>query len=254
MDSAQLRRLLTHVSEGEITPDAAAEQLRHLPYEDLGFARLDHHRAIRDQLPEVVLADGKSTEQVVAVSLAILERSKRLLITRTSTEQKDALEEAIPDIVRHEPSRALSVDRRSERPPLQPGILIICGGTADLPVVGEAAATIALMGHAAECLIDVGVAGLHRLLDQFDRLRAARVIIVVAGMDAALPSVVAGLTSAPVIAVPTSTGYGASFEGLAALLALLNACASGVTVVNIDNGFGAGYQAALINALADPPA
>ena len=197
-----------------------------------------------------MLAAGKTTEQTVGAALAILRGTDRLLVTRASADVAAALRAAIPDLRAHPPSTTYSVDRRTEVPALLPGILVVSGGTADLPVVEEAIATATLMGHAPDRLIDVGVAGLHRLLDQLDTLRAARVIVAVAGMDAALPSVIAGLTAAPVIAVPTSTGYGASFEGLAPLLALLNSCAAGVTVVNIDNGFGAGYQAAMINALA----
>ena len=248
-DPTQLQALLERVSRGELSPHDAAERLRHLPYEDLGFARIDHHRALRDALPEVVLAEGKTPSQVVAASCAILERAGRVLITRSSEETARALEAEIPDLTRHPPSTTLSVDRRTPRA-LRGGVLIVSGGTADLPVVEEAAATCRLMGHAVERLIDVGVAGLHRVLAEIDTLRAANVLIVVAGMDGALPSVVAGLTAAPVIAVPTSNGYGAAFDGLAPLLAMLNACATGVTVVNIDNGFGAGYQAALINELA----
>lgn len=227
------------------------EQLRLLPYEAVaGVAHIDHHRALRDALPEVVLAQGKTPEQVVQAALAVLGQSDRLLVTRTSDVAAAALRAAIPDLHAHAPSLTYSVDRRADVPPPLPGILVLSGGTADLPVVAEAVATATLMGHAPRQLVDVGVAGLHRLLDHLGVLRAARVIVVVAGMDGALPSVVAGLTVAPVLAVPTSTGYGAAFDGLAPLLAMLNACAPGVTVLNIDNGFGAGYQAALINALA----
>ena len=179
----------------------------------------------------------------------MLAGADRLLVTRADPEAA-ALGRAIPDLRAHPPSTALSLDRRGDAPPPLPGILALSGGTADLPVLEEAAVTAELMGHAVDRIADVGVAGLHRLLDELDALQAARVLIVVAGMDAALPSVVAGLTAAPVIAVPTSTGYGAAFDGLAALLATLDACAPGVTVVNIDNGFGAGYQAALVNRLA----
>lgn len=227
------------------------EQLRSLPYETLpGVAHIDHHRALRDALPEVVLAQGKTPEQVVQTALAVLSQADRLLVTRVPEAAATALRAAIPDLRAHAPSLTYSVDRRLDVPAPLPGILVLSGGTADLPVVMEAVATATLMDHAPQQLIDVGVAGLHRLLDHLDVLRAARVIIVVAGMDGALPSVVAGLTAAPVLAVPTSTGYGAAFDGLAPLLAMLNACAPGVTVLNIDNGFGAGYQAALINALA----
>ncbi len=237
-----------------MSPRDAAERLRILPYEDLGFARIDHHRAIRDALPEVVLAEGKTAQQTVAASCAILERAGCLLVTRASEEIAQALEAAIPDLRRHPPSTTLSADRRAPRA-LRSGVVIASGGTADLAVVEEAAATCGLMGHEAERIIDVGVAGIHRVLAETAALREAKVIVVVAGMDGALPSVVAGLTAVPVIAVPTSSGYGAAFEGLAPLLAMLNACATGVSVVNIDNGFGAGYIAALINeqAWSAPP-
>ena len=250
MDQARLRALLDRVAAGDLSVTAAAGELRALPYRDLGFARIDHHRALRDALPEVVLGEGKTPEQVVAAAREILAGADRVLVTRAASEAAVALDEAFPDLRAHPPSTAFTVDRRADVPPPLPGVLALSGGSADLPVLEEAAATAELMGQAVDRLVDVGVAGLHRLLDQLDALQAARVLIVVAGMDAALPSVVAGLTAAPVIAVPTSTGYGAAFEGLSALLATLNACAPGVTVVNIDNGFGAGYQAALINQLA----
>ena len=252
--SAQLDALLERVARGEVSPQAAADRLRALPVEDLGFARLDHHRAIRDALPEVVLAEGKTAQQAVAASCAILERAGCLLVTRASEEIAQALEAAIPDLRRHPPSTTLSADRRPPRT-LRRGVVIASGGTADLAVVEEAAATCGLMGHEAERIIDVGVAGIHRVLAETATLREANVIVVVAGMDGALPSVVAGLTATPVIAVPTSNGYGAAFEGLAPLLTMLNSCATGVSVVNIDNGFGAGYIAALINeqAWSGPP-
>ena len=250
IDQARLRELLDRVASGALSPADAAAELRHLPYRDIGFARIDHHRALRDALPEVVLADGKTPAQVVAAAQEVLAGADRLLVTRADPEAAAALRRAIPDLRAHPPSTALSLDRRGDAPPPLPGILALSGGTADLPVLEESAVTAELMGHAVDRIADVGVAGLHRLLDELDALQAARVLIVVAGMDAALPSVVAGLTAAPVIAVPTSTGYGAAFDGLAALLATLNACAPGVTVVNIDNGFGAGYQAALVNRLA----
>ena len=247
-DGTQLEALLERVARGELSPSDAAERLRVLPIEDLGFARLDHHRAIRDVLPEVVLAEGKTEQQVVAAGCAILERAGCLLVTRASEEIAQALEAAIPDLRRHPPSTALSVDRRPPRTP-RSGVVIASGGTADLPVVEEAAATCALMGHEVERIVDVGVAGIHRVLAETEALREANVIVVVAGMDGALPSVVAGLTASPVIAVPTSIGYGASFGGIAALLGMLNSCASGVAVMNIDNGFGAGFLANRINRL-----
>ena len=248
IDRSRLVELLGKLADGRHSVDDVADQLCLLPFEMLGeFARVDHHRALRDELPEVILAEGKLTAQVVAIARSVLSHSDRLLVTRASAQVGEALREVIPDLRQHAPSTTYSVDRRQQRP-AKPGILVVAGGTSDLPVVEEAIATAQLMGHEPDRLVDVGVAGLHRLLADLDRLRAARVLIVVAGMDAALSSVVAGLTAVPIIAVPTSTGYGASFGGLAALLAMLNACAPGVSVVNIDNGFGAGYQAALINA------
>lgn len=253
IDEQRLATLLQAVERGDLAVPDALERLRTLPYEDLGDLRLDHHRGLRDALPEVVLAEGKTTDQTVRAALGILAHADRLLVTRVGEDAARALATAIPDLRPHPPSTTWSVDRRAPSPPPLPGIVMISGGTADLPVVEEAVATAALMGHEPERIIDVGVAGLHRLLDHVPRLRAANVIVAVAGMDAALPSVIAGLTEQPVIAVPTSTGYGAAFDGLAALLALMNACAPGVSVMNIDNGFGAGYQAALINALAARP-
>ncbi len=228
--------------------EAAVDELRLLPYEDIGFAKVDHHRALRDSLPEVVLAEGKTPEQTAEIATRLAERADRVLITRADRPCYEAVRAALPEVTYHERARALTLDRRRE--PMQPGVTVLCGGTADLPVADEAAVTAELMGSAVERVYDVGVAGIHRLLDHLSALRDARAVVAVAGMEGALPSVVAGLVSVPVIAVPTSTGYGASFGGIAPLLAMLNACATGVAVVNIDNGFGAGYLAAVINRLA----
>jgi NCAIR mutase (PurE)-related protein len=219
--------------------------LRDLPYEDLGFASLDHHRTLRQGFPEVVLGEGKSPEQVAIIAQSLAARSDRLLVTRADIAMYQAVKERVPEAVYHVAARAVTLDRSRE--PRRPGIAVCCAGTSDVPVAEEAAVTAELMGSVADRMFDVGVAGLHRLLDKTARLRAARALVVVAGMEGALPSVVAGLVAAPVIAVPTSVGYGASFRGLAPLLAMLNACAAGVAVVNIDNGFGAGYLAAVIN-------
>ncbi len=219
-----------------------------LPYEDVGFAKIDHHRALRDSLPEVVLGQGKSPEQVAEIARRLAERAGRVLVTRADRACFEAVRAALPDATYHETARAITLDRRPE--PKQPGVTVLCAGTADLPVAEEAAVTAELMGSAVERVNDVGVAGLHRLLDHLPALRDARALVAVAGMEGALPSVVAGLVAVPVIAVPTSVGYGASFGGIAPLLAMLNACAAGVAVVNIDNGFGAGYLAAVINRLA----
>ncbi len=248
IDYAKLRQLLIDIQSGSLAVDEALDRLRRLPYEDLGFAEVDHHRALRKGFPEVILGEGKSDEQIVAIAQKLLAQSERLLVTRVAPSSYAALKETIPDAVYHPAARAVTISRRREA--LLPGVAVVCAGTADLPVADEAAVTVELMGSQAERVYDVGVAGLHRLLDRLAVLQAANVVVVVAGMEGALPSVVAGLVAAPVIAVPTSVGYGASFGGLAPLLAMLNACSPGVAVVNIDNGFGAGYLAAVINRLA----
>ena len=219
-----------------------------MPYEDIGFARVDHHRGLRDAMPEVILGLGKTPEQIVAIATSLLERADRLLVTRVEAAAVEALTAAIPDGKHHSTARCVTVERVVV--PKPEGVMVLCAGTADLPVAEEAAVTAEIIGNDVRRVYDVGVAGLHRLLDQLAILREARALVVVAGMEGALPSVVAGLVNAPVIAVPTSIGYGASFQGLAPLLAMLNSCAAGVGVVNIDNGFGAGYLAATINRLA----
>ena len=244
----RLRALLEAVADGRTDITAAIDELRALPYEDLGFAKVDHHRALRDWVPEVVLGQGKTPEQVRDISLRLLERSDRLLVTRLSDDATRLLLQAIPGARHHEVARCVTVERNPL--PKHPGVAVLCAGTADLPVAEEAAVTAEIIGNDVRRIYDVGVAGLHRLLDQLPALRQQRALVVVAGMEGALPSVVAGLVAAPVVAVPTSIGYGASFNGLAPLLAMLNACAAGVAVVNIDNGFGAGYLAASINRIA----
>lgn len=248
IDQQKLRELLESVAAGTTSVQAAVESLRLLPYEDIGFAKIDHHRALRDCLPEAVLGEGKTPAQVAEIAARLAERADRVLVTRAGPDHFEAVRAAVPDAAYHETARVITVDRRSE--PKQPGVAVLCGGTADLPVAEEAAVTAELMGSAAQRVYDVGVAGIHRLLDHLDALTSARALVVVAGMEGALPSVVAGLVAVPVIAVPTSVGYGASFAGIAPLLTMLNSCAAGVSVVNIDNGFGAGYLAALINRLA----
>jgi pyridinium-3,5-biscarboxylic acid mononucleotide synthase len=248
MDQQKLRELLDGVAAGTTSVEAAVAELRLLPYEDIGFAKIDHHRALRDALPEVVLAQGKTPEQVAEIAARLVERADRVLVTRADAACFDAVHSALPDATYHEMARAITLEPRDETK--QSGVAVLCGGTADLPVAEEASVTAEIMGSGVERVYDVGVAGIHRLLDHLPVLTEARVIIAVAGMEGALPSVVAGLVAVPVIAVPTSVGYGASFGGLAALLAMLNACAAGVAVVNIDNGFGAGYMAAVINRLA----
>jgi NCAIR mutase (PurE)-related protein len=240
--------MLIALQSGALSVDEAVERLRHFPYEDLGFAEIDHQRTLRKGFPEVILGEGKSREQIVAIAEKLLAQGDRLLVTRVDASCYRALRERLSDAVYHPTARAITVSRSREQ--AQPGVAVVCGGTSDLPVAEEAAVTAELMGSQAERVYDVGVAGLHRLLDHLDVLRGSRVLVVVAGMEGALASVVAGLVAAPVIAVPTSVGYGASFDGLAPLLTMLNSCAPGVAVVNIDNGFGAGYLAAVINRLA----
>jgi len=244
--------LLEGVRRGDVSVADARDRSRVLPFEDLGFAKVDHHRGLRDGFPEVVLAMGKTPAQVAAIAERIAVRSARLLVTRATPEHAAAVREALPDAIYHETARCLTVERRPvER---RPGVAVVCAGTSDLPVAEEAALTAEMMGNAVVRIADVGVAGIHRLLHRVEDLRAANVLVVAAGMEGALPSVVAGLVDTPVIAVPTSVGYGASFGGLAALLGMLNSCAAGVSVVNIDNGFGAGYMAGLINAGSREPA
>ena len=245
----KLFRLLSQVRSGETTIEAALEHLRDLPYEDLGFAKVDHHRVLRKNLPEVVFGLGKSPEQVAAIAERLANRADRILITRVGPAHYAAVVDAIPDASYNATARAISIERTAVES-MALGVTIVSAGTADLPVAEEAAITAEIMGSSVDRIYDVGVAGIHRLLDHLPRLREANVVVVVAGMEGALPSVVGGLVAAPTIAVPTSIGYGASFGGLAALLAMLNSCAPGVCVVNIDNGFGAGYLAATINALA----
>ncbi len=245
MDEERLRELLRSVSDGSLSAEEALERLRHLPYEDLGFAEVDHHRGLRKGFPEVVLGQGKTPEQVAAIAERLAAHSDRLLVTRVDAEAYRAVKERVPDAVYHAEARALTLDRSGEA--RRPGVAVLCAGTSDVPVAEEAAVTAELMGSAVDRMYDVGVAGIHRLLDKVKPMRRARALVAVAGMEGALPSVVAGLVAAPVIAVPTSVGYGSSFQGLAPLLAMLNSCAAGVAVVNIDNGFGAGYLAAVIN-------
>jgi pyridinium-3,5-biscarboxylic acid mononucleotide synthase len=252
MNAAQLKTLLSRLSAGEIDTAEAEQQLltafRARPFEDLGFARVDHHRSVRQGFPEVVLGLGKTPSQIAAIAAEIAGRGSSLLVTRATAEAFDAVRAHVPNATYHADARIISLPQQDVAQG-KGTILLVAAGTADLPVAEEAARTAELMGNDVERLYDVGVAGLHRLLGETHRLQAARVIIVVAGMEGALPSVVSGLVSVPVIAVPTSIGYGASFGGIAALLGMLNSCASGVSVVNIDNGFGAGNIASLINHL-----
>lgn len=246
MDEYRLRRLLAQLAAGKIDIDRAVEELRSLPQRDLGFAMVDHHRKLRCGFPEVVYCPGKSPQDAVAIAVEILRRGDLLLMTRCDAETAARVRAEIADAEYHERARCLTV-RRTPGAPARGMVAVVAAGTSDLPVAEEARVTATVMGARVETCYDVGVAGIHRLLDGLDLLRQARVLVVVAGMEGALPSVVGGLVDRPVIAVPTSVGYGASFGGLAALLGMLNSCAAGVGVVNIDNGFGAGYLAALIN-------
>ncbi len=247
MRAEQLEALLADVAAGRVAPHAALERLRHFPYEELPFARVDHHRALRQGQPEVVFCEGKSVEQVVVICERLAAMNDSFLGTRCSEPQAAALRAKFPRAVWNPVGRTVHCPPAEPMAPVEMGtILVVSAGTSDLPVAEEAAAVAEAFGHRVERLLDVGVAGLHRLLAAGDRLSEARVVIVVAGMEGALPSVVGGLVAVPVIAVPTSVGYGASFGGLAALLGMLNSCAAGVTVVNIDNGFGAAAAASRI--------
>jgi NCAIR mutase (PurE)-related protein len=251
MTPAELRTLLDALGEGRITTDAAHQrvlaELRDRPFEDLGFARIDHHRPVRQGFPEVILGLGKTPDQIVTIAERIVARGQPLLVTRADEGAWQAVQARIKEAHYHPLARAITVTR--EMPRGKGTIAITTAGTSDVPVAEEAAVTAELMGNDIARVYDVGVAGIHRVLSERDRLSSARVIIVVAGMEGALPSVVAGMVSVPVIAVPTSVGYGASFGGIAALLGMLNSCANGVSVVNIDNGYGAGCIASMINHL-----
>jgi pyridinium-3,5-biscarboxylic acid mononucleotide synthase len=247
MDVKLLEKLLEEVQAGHLDVAGALERLRHLPFEDLGFARVDHHRPLRQGFPEVIFAGGKEVDQIRAILTSLTAGADHILITRLAPEKAEALLADFPEARYHPVSQALTLSR-GEVPQRGRGlIVVISAGTSDIPVAEEAALTARIMGHQVETLYDCGVAGLHRLLAHQELFRQATVFVVVAGMEGALPSVVGGLVDRPVIAVPTSIGYGAAFGGLAALLAMLNSCANGIAVVNIDNGFGAGYLAALIN-------
>ncbi len=248
MNPEFLRKLLEEVQEGRITTDQALAQLRHLPFEDLGFAKVDHHRPLRVGMPEVIYAAGKTAEQVAEIFSAMAAKGNNVLATRATSEKYEAVKRRVPEAEFY-PASGCIVLRRDRTQRGRGLIAVLCAGTSDMPVAEEAAVTAELMGNEVECLNDVGVAGLHRLLSHRGLLDRAHVLIVCAGMEGALPSVVAGLVAAPVISVPTSVGYGASFHGMAALLGMLNSCSPNTAVVNIDNGFGAAYFASVINRL-----
>jgi NCAIR mutase (PurE)-related protein len=244
----RLQEILKRVSERRLSPEKALEALTDFPYRELDFAKVDHHREVRKGTPEIVFGLGKTPDQIVRIAREIIKKGSNLLVTRVGPEAYARIKPRLPRARYNRAARTLTVVK-SRPAPGKGKIAVITAGTSDIPVAEEASVTAEVLGNEVDRIYDVGVAGLHRLLDHYERIRAARVVITVAGMEGALPSVVAGLVSAPVVAVPTSVGYGASFKGLAALLAMLNSCPGGVGVVNIDNGFGAAYLASLINHL-----
>ena len=248
MNSESIRKLFEQVRAGKLDPDQAVQQLRHLPFEDLGFAKVDHHRALRVGMPEVIFGQGKTPAQITQIFSRLAQQEGNILATRASKQQFAAIKKKVRKAQYRELARAVVLQR--DQTTYGKGIIaVVSAGTSDIPVAEEAVVTSEIMGNEVQHLYDVGVAGIHRLLANRGTLAQARVVIVCAGMEGALPSVVGGLVGVPVIAVPTSVGYGAAFEGLAALLGMMNSCASNVSVVNIDNGFGAGYVASLINRL-----
>ena len=247
MTEAKIRQLLKQVADRRVSPDDALTRLRHLPFEDLGFASIDHHRTLRRGLPEVIYGEGKSADQIAAIGKRITANETNLVITRLDAVKARLVKRELRDLTYHAEARLGVIVSDMPRMVSHGTIGILCAGTSDIPVAEEAALCAELFGNSVERQYDVGVAGLHRLAAKLDSIRRATVLIVAAGMEGALPSVVAGMVSCPVIAVPTSVGYGAAFGGVAALLGMLNSCASGVTVVNIDNGFGAAFAATLIN-------
>ena len=247
MDTDTLRRLLASLSRGEISVDEALERLKDLPFEDIGLACIDHHRSLRKGISEVIFGEGKEVGEILAIMERMAEQGENIMATRLSSEKATQIQGKYKDSVYHERARVLTLTKNPIKIQGRGTILVISAGTSDIPVADEAAITARFMGNEVETIYDLGVAGIHRVLSHRERLTKASVIIVVAGMEGALPSVVGGLVDKPVIGVPTSVGYGASFQGIAAVLGMLNACAAGVTVVNIDNGFGAGYAASIIN-------
>jgi NCAIR mutase (PurE)-related protein len=247
LDKEVLKELLEAVSRGEVSAEQALEKLKTLPFEDVGVACIDHHRSLRRGLSEVIFGEGKEVSDILTIMERMAEKGENIMVTRLSNDKAAKIRQRFPESVYHSKARVLILTVHPVQTQGRGVILVISAGTSDIPVAEEAAITARFMGNDVDTVYDLGVAGLHRLLSYQERLAEASVIIVVAGMEGALPSVVGGLVDKPVIAVPTSIGYGASFQGIAALLGMLNSCASGVTVVNIDNGFGAGYAASLMN-------
>lgn len=248
MNIETLKNILQELSEGKISLDVAIDKLKYFPYSDLGFARIDHHREIRTGYPEIVFCEGKTTQQVKQIFGHISETGQNVIGTRASKEKYDAVMSIAPDAEWHEEARIISIIKSRRKPAPNP-IAVVTAGTSDIPVAEEAAVTCELLGNRVTRIYDAGVAGIHRLIDKLPEIKKCKVVIVIAGMEGALASVVGGLIDKPVIAVPTSVGYGANFNGISALLAMLTSCASGVSVVNIDNGFGAGFNASMINQL-----
>jgi len=242
-----LRELLTGLSEGKISVDDAVQRLKNLPFEDIGFAHIDHHRSLRRGLSEVIFGESKEVDDIIGIMEKMTHQEENIMVTRLSPEKAEKIQEKFPQSVYHKRARVLTLNQTPMENSGKGEILVICAGTSDIPVAEEAVVTARFMGNEVETIYDIGVSGLHRLLSHRESIMKASVIVVVAGMEGALPSVIGGLVDRPVIAVPTSVGYGASFEGITALLGMLNSCAAGVTVVNIDNGFGAGYAASVIN-------
>jgi len=248
MNPERLKDLLNQVKNGRVSVEQAVKKMKHLPFEDIDFARIDHHRSLRKGFPEVIFGEGKTADQIVEIIARMKKNKENILVTRLEDKKAEAVRKKFPEAVYHPLSRILiCLDKTIKKEKTRGTVLVISAGTSDIPVAEEAFLTAKIMGNPVEHLYDLGIAGLHRLMANQEKIFSASVLIVVAGMEGALPSVVGGLVDRPVIAVPTSIGYGASFNGLAALLGMLNSCASGVAVVNIDNGFGAGYLATLIN-------
>ena len=248
MNAKELEKILISIRDGSVSVDEALENLKEFPYTDLGFARIDHHRELRTGYPEIVYCAGKTPEQVEAIFRAMESHGNNIIGTRAGREMFDFIAPSFPDAVYYDVARIISISKKLVAPPATK-IAIVTAGTSDIPVAEEAAVTAELLGNEVIRIYDAGVAGIHRLVDKLPEIRACRVSVVIAGMEGALASVVGGLVNMPVIAVPTSVGYGASFEGISALLAMMTSCAAGVTVVNIDNGFGAGFAASRINRL-----